>query len=550
MKKNYITAIFLISISCIAVYSNSLKNPFVWDDEILIARNSYIRSFNNISKILTSPLVRSYRAKTFFYRPIQELSYALDFHFWKLNPFGYHLTNTLLHMINAIFIFFIIKEITKEYLISLFTSLLFTVHPIHTQAVTYISGRADLLAAFFLLLSFLCYIKSLYILSFFPFLLALFSKEYTIIFPLILIFYNLTFNKEKLNLFFWVKNWFPFTIFTFIYLYYRSLSLKFYDYKLGVAFFEDLLLRIFSIGKVIFIYFGLLIYPANLHMERFLSLPQSFLEISYLLSFIGLLAIIALLFISYKRSKRVGFFLSWFFVFLLPMLNILKLDTLIAEHWVYLASVGIFTIFVIAFKNIIRTKFLFCLSLIFLIIFYGSFTIKRNVEWSDKILFIKLTLEAVPNSIRVNYLYGQFLLEEGLYPQAIVQFKKLIVLKPDESDSYNILGVAYLRNKNLKKAKSCFEESIKLDIRYADPLNNLGLIYLKENNDKLAYKHFQKALAINPKNLIALNNLGVCYKKMGGKDLAEKTWKQVISIDPLNQQARYNLRQMRNEINQ
>jgi len=561
MSKDFKAILIIFSLGLI-VYSYSLPNPFIWDDEILIVRNTYIRNWQNLNNIFTSPLFRLYRSHTFFYRPLQELTYVLDFQFWKLDPLGYHLTNTFFHIINAILIFFIINRITKDFDVSLLSSLLFVIHAIHTQAVTYISGRADLLVTFFLLLSFLSYIKYFHLLSILLFVPALFCKENALVYPLILILYDLTFRREKFSPIFWIKQYLPFVAVIALYLFLRAWLLEFSGYKIVEYSAYNLLPRIFSIGKVISVYLGLLAYPANLHMERSLALPGSFLDLSYLIPFAGLLFIIFMFFVAYnpltrisrvlgERSKIVLFFLGWFFVFLLPMLNILKLDTLIAEHWIYLASVGIFVLVTLGLKNLIKTKALFYFAFVLILIFYGSFTIKRNIEWGDRVNFCRRTLEAAPNSFRSNYLLGQILLEERLYPQAIVQFKKTIALKPDESDAYNNLGIAYGHQKGEEeKAKIFFEKAIELNPRNAEALNNLGLFYLMDNHDELAYEFFKKTLSINPLHLGAMNNLGIYYDKIGKKDSAEKIWNQVISIDPLNQPAKYNLNKMKKEINQ
>ncbi len=552
MLKNLKAILLIISVGFI-VYSSSFSNPFIWDDEALIVNNSYIRSWQNTARIFTSPLVRSHRFKTFFYRPLQELSYTLDFQFWQLEPFGYHLSNTLLHLINALLIFFIVKRISKDYILSLFSSLLFVIHPIHTQAVTYISGRADLLIGIFLLLSFLSHVKHFYLFSTLLFTLALFSKESAISFPLILILYDRLFRPPAgRRPLFLLKHISPLIIVILAYLYLRLSFPALYDYKMITPSATNFFLRIFSIGKIIFSYLWLLAYPAGLHMERSLSLPKSFLAPSYLFSFLILLGILAGIFIAYRARGKIPsqsgcqnplpiFSLGWFFIFLLPMLNILKLDTLMAEHWLYLSSAGIFVLFIIGTRHFIKNKSLLVFALTLLLIFYASFTIKRNIEWGNKLRFAKRTLLFAPDSIRANYFLGQILLEEGMLVETIAQLKKTIALKSKASDTYNILGVAYIRNKNPKKAKKAFEQSIELDPAYGDPLNNLGLLYLSENKDELAYRQFQKALKTNPQHLGALNNLAVYYKKKKREDLAVKIWEKVLSIDTINQTAKKNL---------
>ncbi len=546
-KARNLKAVLLILGLGIAVYSYSFPNPFIWDDEILIVRNPYIRSWQNLVNIFTTPLFRFYRSNTFFYRPLQELTYLLDFQFWTLDTLGYHLTNVFLHVANAVLMFLIIKTITKNYAVSLASSLLFVIHAVHTQAVTYISGRADLLVGVFLLLAFLCYIRSFYLLSIISFIPSLFCKEYALIFPLLLIFYDFTFRRDKFKDVFRLTRYLPFIATDALYIYLRAYLLEFSGYKVLEYSVYNFLPRLFSIGKVIFIYLQLLLYPVNLHVERRLMPPQSFLDYSFILPLLGLAVIIYLMFLTYKRSRITFFFTGWFFVLLLPMLNIIKLDTLIAEHWVYLASIGFFVLVISGLKNLTKSEVSFYSILFLLLIFYSSFTIKRNIEWGDKVKFCRHTLDAAPNSFRANYLLGQILLDEGLNSQAAVQFQKVLALRPNDSDSYNSLGVAYIRNQQLEEARKCFSRATELDPLNFDAWNNLGLFYFLSGERDLAHQYFQKALAVNPLHLGTLNNLGIYYEKTGKKALAEETWNKVLSIDPLNEQAKYNLEKMLSE---
>ena len=196
-KQRIIVLVFLLGIG---LYANTFGNSFVWDDELLVIRNGYIKDWSHFPEIFKINLFHSISRKGNYYRPLQSLSLLFDYSLWGLRPFGYHLTNVLLHIANAVIIYFLIGMISRSRRISLLTALLFLVHPIHTQAVTYISGRADPLAAFFFLLAFYLYVKSValnklapYLGSLLFFLLALLSKEAALIFPLTLLLYEFSF---------------------------------------------------------------------------------------------------------------------------------------------------------------------------------------------------------------------------------------------------------------------------------------------------------------------------------------------------------------------
>src|SRR5574341_1373634 len=125
-------------------YINSLDNFFFWNDWTLIIENFLIKDWRNLPEIFTSafwkPLIGEPNQ---IYRPLSLLSFMADFNLWRLNPWGYHLTNIILHVLNSVMSYFLMRAYVSQ-TTALSGSVLFAVHPIHTEAVTYISGRADL----------------------------------------------------------------------------------------------------------------------------------------------------------------------------------------------------------------------------------------------------------------------------------------------------------------------------------------------------------------------------------------------------------------------
>src|SRR3989338_6713361 len=184
IRQRHLKAILLILVLSVITYFNAFANRFVWDDRALIIENELIRDWKHIPQIFTNELYRT-SAPVSFYRPIQTLSCLFDYSIWHLNPYGYHFTNLFIHIVNGILVYFLVLlsllDNNKQYPIALFTALLFIVHPVHVQAVTYISGRADLLACLFLLIAFILFMKGetflSRIVSSLSFIFALLSKE-------------------------------------------------------------------------------------------------------------------------------------------------------------------------------------------------------------------------------------------------------------------------------------------------------------------------------------------------------------------------------------
>ena len=144
-------ALALAPALALLAYWNSLGGEFVWDDRTLILDGNLGGAWGRLDELFTSNFF--YRAEfepTYgYYRPVTTLSYVLDYWIWGLQPFGYHLTNVLLHASCSVWVGLILMRLEFDSGPAILAALLFAVHPIHTESVAWISGRTDLLAFFF-----------------------------------------------------------------------------------------------------------------------------------------------------------------------------------------------------------------------------------------------------------------------------------------------------------------------------------------------------------------------------------------------------------------
>lgn len=141
--------IFLLIFITSLVYLNSFGNDFVWDDLNNIVQNKELNNPLGIREVFLNP-----SGSQIFYRPIPYMTIWLDWHFWRANPAGYHLTNLIFHLACVILVFFLCKRLVQSKRLSFLAALIFAIHPVHTEAVTYISGRSDIISGFFIFLSF------------------------------------------------------------------------------------------------------------------------------------------------------------------------------------------------------------------------------------------------------------------------------------------------------------------------------------------------------------------------------------------------------------
>jgi tetratricopeptide (TPR) repeat protein len=504
-KRKILSASVLLSALAFIIYANAINGGFVWDDEILVQDNPAIRDWSKISDIFTQDMGGKEDASPYgFYRPFTIMTYAINWAFAGPGVQIYHLTNIILHILVALSIYFLVRLLFKDVSISLLTAILFLVHPIHTEAVAYISGRADSLAALFTILSFIFYIKyqssqdkRLYWLILVGYVLALLSKENSLIFPAILLLYHYAFKK-----YFKLKDFLPILGLWVIYLFLRAVFLGYSLFNPGIIDSKILLARLPGFFVAIGSYIRLLFLPFDLHMEY----GNYFFHFYDYRFIIGI--IITLLLFSYaflKKNKEVLFFFAilWFFITLLPNSSIYPMNAFyMAEHWLYLPSIGFFIIISKWLTGLYKLKRLKILALLFMLgilLFYSYLTIEQNNYWKDPITFYKRTLKYAPGNDRAYYNLGCVYGRLGNYPQAIVMFKKAIAINPKDYKFYNNLGTTYGRLGDVSGAIAVYKKAIEINPGYGRGYFNLAQIYYDTRQYELAVQYCDKASGLGYK---------------------------------------------------
>jgi hypothetical protein len=232
-----------ISVLIVVVFYPVLYSYFVTDDLRLIYISSPL-SINSIFEFFTS----TGGFFSGFYRPLVRLAFFIDYSIYHLNPTGFHVTNLLFHIANTIMVFYFTRHLTGEEIAGWVAAFIFAVQPLHTEAVSWISGRSDLIFSFFYLLAFLCFleykskegkIKVYLALSSFFFILSLLSKEAAITLPAILFLTEYFLNhRESRNNRYRIKLWeyIPFVLICVVYLIIKAFFIKgrIHDSELGI----------------------------------------------------------------------------------------------------------------------------------------------------------------------------------------------------------------------------------------------------------------------------------------------------------------------------
>lgn len=533
--------ILILCVLCFVIYSNSLTNGFVYDDEALIVNNPVIK-YPKLLPLIFKKCLYDYpgigKDITFdkMYRPLQLLSYTIDYRIWKLNPLGFHLANVLLHLFNSILIYYLLLIISNN-TVSKIVSILFLVHPVHTSVVTYIAGRADLLAAFFMLLSLIGFSqfiklksKTYYIASLLSALLALYSRENTLIL-FIFIILILFFLKAKAKYYFYVI---PFILLDLFYILSRILILGHHAFVLHPSLIS-LPLRILNFFNIIPRYLFILVFPLDLHLFRTTPFIRDLLGIKTFFAVLFILFYIALI-MRYRQNRLLVFGMLWFLTGIIPVFFSLDgyrmlREAVMAESWIYFSSIGFLIFIFVSTQNILK-KFNRVLLVSF-IAFYGFLTALNNLYWKSNIILYKHISQYISeerNPAWKNLINSYF--KAGLYEKALNEIKKFSNYYPDSAETYILWGNYYFFIGELNKAVDSYNAALSQDRKNFAIYSNLSLFYKELNQLDKAIDSGLACFRINPNLVDNLIRLGDLYSKKRQFAEANKYYYMALEIEP------------------
>jgi len=532
----------ILCVLCFVIYSNSLTNSFVYDDEGLIVNNPVIK-YPKLLPLIFKKSLYDYpclgKDITFdrMYRPLQLLSYGIDYRIWRLNPLGFHLTNVLLHLFSSILIYYLLLIISNN-TVSKIVSILFLVHPVQTSVVTYIAGRADLLACLFMLLSLIGFSQFIklksriyYIASLLSALLALYSRENALVL-FIFIALILFFLKAKPKYYLYVI---PFILLDSIYILSRFFILSNHVLLLHPPLIS-LPLRVVNFFNIIPRYLFLLILPLDLHLFRTTPFIRNLFDIKtfFAISFILLYII---LIIRYRQNRLLIFGMLWFLMGIIPVFfsldgyRMLK-EAVMAESWLYFSSIGFF---ISVFSQNILKRFNKILLIPF-IAFYAFLTVINNVYWKNNLVLYKHISEYIPeqrNPVWKNLINSYF--KAGLYEDALTEIKRFSIYYPGSAQTYILWGNYYFLTGRLHKAVDNYKVALTKDKNNFALYSNLSLFYKELNQIDKAVDSGLVCFKINPYHLDNLIRLGDLYSRKRQFTEANKYYYMALEIEPDNQ---------------
>jgi len=497
----------LVLVVTFIVLSPALQNKFTnLDDTQYVVENPVIKDFNskNIKILFSEQFVGNYQ-------PITMLSYMIEYKFFGMNPFGYHLMNLIFHLFGTLFVFLIIKKLSSNDLIASITSLLFGIHPLHVESVAWIAEQKDVLYGFYFLWALYLYVSALATalkgvdvrLSPFRvgailllFLLALLSKAQAVVLPVVFFAVDFLMNRKFTKKTILEK--IPFFVLAVavgliaIKVQGKAGAMQTFQY---FPFYERMLFSCYALMT----YLHKLILPINL--SCFYPYPETDDKINTIWVYLSPAVLLALAFIIWKyflESKVVLFGVAFFFITIVLVLQLLPIgDALYADRYTYIPSIGLFFIASYYLVPHLKNKIVMMIVFAFLI-GYSYMAFERTKVWHDS---ITLYTDAIDNGYKAAIIYnnrGAVLSDSNDNAGALKDFTSLVELKPRYPNGWRNKGLVHQRLEQNEEAIKSFSEEIKL---YPTDVSNYlsrGTLYIKKNDFENAIKDFSKMIEVQP----------------------------------------------------
>ena len=503
-----------------------LQNGFTnWDDPTYLENNPLIKE-------LSAAGIKRIFSEVYFanYQPLHILSYAIEYHFFKLNPAGYHAVSLVMHLVNVLLVFFFIRKLSSNYIIALITALLFAVNPLRVESVAWAAERKDLLYSIFFfasLITYLHYVKDekhkgllqYIVYTFLLFVLAVFSKTMAVsLVPVLFLVDFYVGRKFELKVF---LEKIPFIILAVVMglvSVYASASEGTIDNNSSFNFID----RLFFASHNLLQYILKSIIPFK--QSAFYQYPDS-VTIEYYLAGLSAIGLAVFAFYSLRKGKDFFFATTFFVLTVFLVLMLIPVGpTIFSERYSYIPSVALF--FTIAVQlNSISTKNQQLKMPVFIgvgivAVVFVFLTRQRCMIWKDSVTLWTNVLEQFPKAPHALNNRGDAYFNLQQIDLAVTDFSKALEGNDKYAQAYYNRGNAYGQTGKAKEALSDLNNAIKFEPDNANAYNKRGQANAVLGNTNAAITDFNKALQLKPDLNEAYYNLGITYINTNQKELA------------------------------
>ncbi len=518
-------------------YLPALRNGYIWDDDA-VTQNQLLKTASGLWKIWTEPSI----LPGSHYWPLVHTTFWMEYHLWGLSPLGFHLVNVLLHCLNTLLLFFILRRLSIPG--SWLAAAIFGLHPIHVESVSWVVEQKDMLSGLFYFLSFYTYMQfdksrnwSTYILTLVLFICALLSKSMTLSLPFALLLWK--WWKDDLK----IKDLPPLLLFIIIAIGFAAFNAIYYQQyhmEKSLTFLERFLIA----GRAFWFYIGKLILPIN----QMAIYPLWEIHADNLWQYLYPLTAGAVLLILWIFRKQFGkgplVAFLYFTITVGPVLGFVNTgfmdESYVTDHFLYLPCIGLMVLFAAILAQLIVRLELSnshypIIGMVVLLLILGILTWKHAQLFRDNETLFRDNLRRNPNAWVANLNYGMVLGNKGNYAEAIPYFAKVIQLHHGKDQNLIArvsLGTCLEKLGRLDEAIEQYTEAEKVYPENSDIHYILGFDYQKQNKPDMAIAQYKETLRLNPKYPMANFHLGDLLVQLGKWDEAISCYTTELQIRP------------------
>jgi len=558
-KRGWLKGLLLVA-AVIFVYQPAWHAGFIWDDNVYVTNNQLLTAADGLKRIwfsLDSPSQ---------YFPLTYTMLRLERMLWRLNPAGYHWVNILLHAVNALLVWRLLKRLAVPG--AWLAAAIFALHPVQVESVAWITEQKNVLSLFFFLLALLAWIEFVedrpktwwrfYFLSLFFFALALFSKTIACTLPaaLLLVLWLQGKLVDRVRL----VQVLPFLVvgvgMGLVTVWWE----RYHQGTQGTLFSLGLPERILIASRAVWFYLGKLVWPVNLTFSypRWNINPADLFAYGWLVAGAGLGAAIYFARRYIKRGVEVA--VLFYVATLSPLLGFFMLYTFnysfVADHYQYIASIGPIALAAGGIATALGwgkgKQFLKPALCVALLLTLGVLTWRQAGMYADVETLWRTTLARNPDSLLANNNIGVILFQKGQLDEAIAHFQKALQNRPDDPETRNNLGVALAKahgdyaNTLSQMGRDDeaiieFRKALEFFPDFAAARHSLAVILLQKGRVDEAIVQFQKIQEQYPDNAMAYFDLGNAYFQKGRMDQAAAFYQSALKIKPDDVSALNNL---------
>jgi len=549
MQGTWLVLAAAIAAMTLLAYLPVLRAGFIWDDDDYVTDNQSLRSLEGLRQIWFEP------GATHQFYPLVFTSFWIEYHLWGLKPLGYHLDNLLLHVLNSLLFWLVLRRLSVPF--AWLAAAIFALHPVNVESVAWVTERKNLLSGTFYLGALLSYFRfdppepanstrrpGFYFLALILFLAALLSKTVTCTLPaaILVVFW---WKRGQLRL----RECLP-TL---------PLFLLGAAFGLGTAWMEKHYVgasgaewrlpsadRFLLAGRALWFYAGKILFPQDLMFiyPRWHIDPLAAWQYLFPLA---AAAVLALLWTQRRRWGRAPLAGTLFFaVSLAPALGFVDVFpfrySFVADHFQYLASLGMIALLagLIWRANRLSSQ-LYRILAGGVLLCLGSLTFLQACAYRDATSLWRDTLSKNPDCLIAHYNLANILATEGGQQEAIGHYTEAVRIKPDFFEAYSNRGSALLNEGRIEEAIADFHRALAIDSRLPETQNNLGDALRREGKLDDAATHFSEAVRLAPDFTLAHKSLGDTLLRQGKLEPAIIQYREVVRLLPAAAPARIEL---------